>query len=209
MNTAITFPPVRPSLKLVRGAAAAPVVEATWQASLAEERRRLREDQEELRAREANLREYETRLRVLQAEIAVGGASASVNTSGAAPAAAVAPGGGTMFLRPSSKTPFVGDGALEAAWERVHRASALIESEQANLRDERIMMREQEQQVQRRTAAVALREQQVAAREKTLATATAATPPPQPIAGEHTMAGIARLTVAPFAMARAVFGGKK
>jgi hypothetical protein len=37
----------------------------------------------------------------------------------------------------------------------------------------------------------------------------AAAPVAQPIASEHTMSAVARLTTAPFAMARSVFGGKK
>ena len=197
MNSAITFPPVRPVLKLTRPSNSTPptVSEEKWAASLAEERCRLHEDQEALRARETNLREYEARLRILQAEI---------EGAGAAPAArrTVAP-----FVRPSSRMPFESDAALQAAWEKLHRARELLEAEQVHLRDERIVLHDQQDDLKRRIEAVARREQRVAEREELLAEATSAMA--QPVAGEHTMSAVARLTHMPFAVARSVFGGKK
>ena len=106
MNSAITFPPARPVLKLARSHSSDPSDEK-WAATLAEERCRLSEDQEALRTRETNLREYETRLRVLQAEIEAGAAIMTAPVRGTV----------TPFLRPSSKTPFESEGALQAAWK--------------------------------------------------------------------------------------------
>lgn len=201
MNSTVTFPPVRPALKLSRPSPAAPAhqSEEKWAATLAEERRRLHEDQEALRVREINLREYEARLRVLQAEIETGNAGGG--RSGRATA--------TPFVRPSSRTPFESDTALQAAWEKLHRARELLEAEQSHQRDERIVMMDQANQLQRREDAVAERESRVAERERLIAQAMSVQPQAQPVASEHTMSAVARLTVAPFAMARSVFGGKK
>jgi chromosome segregation ATPase len=197
MNTAITFPPAAPTLKLVRGAANPP--SEKWAATLAEERRRLQEDQEALRERESNLREYESRLRELQAEIESGRAAPPVTVR-----ATAAP-----FLRPTSKAPFADDVALQAAWEKFHRARQLLESEQAHLRDERTVLHDQKAEVKQREEAVAEREAAVAVREDLIAAATPSKRSREPIAAEHTMSAMTRLTRAPFDMARTVFGGKK
>jgi peptidoglycan hydrolase CwlO-like protein len=196
MNTAITFPPAAPTLKLVRSAANPP--SEKWAATLAEERRRLLEDQEALREREANLRDYEARLRSLQAEIESGRAAPPVVTrSTAAP-----------FVRPSSKAPFADDVALQTAWEKFHRARQLLEAEQSHLRDERTVLHDQKAEVKAREAAVAVREASVAEREQLIAAATSPNRSREPIASERTMSAVTRLTRAPFDMARSVFGGK-
>jgi len=197
MNTAITFPPAAPTLKLVRGSANPP--SEKWAATLAEERRRLLEDQEALREREANLRDYESRLRALQADIEAGRAAPPVTTrSTAAP-----------FVRPASKAPFADGAALQAAWEKFHRARQLLEAEQAHLRDERTVLHDQKAEVKEREAAVGLRETRVAEREHLIVAATASSHSDEPIAGERTLSAVTRLTRAPFDMARSVFGGKK
>jgi hypothetical protein len=59
----------------------------------------------------------------------------------------------------------------------------------------------------RREEAVAAREAVLAEREALVAAALPDTP--QPIAAEHTMSAITRLTRAPFEIARSVFGGNK
>jgi DNA repair exonuclease SbcCD ATPase subunit len=204
MNSTITFPPAPPALKLTRAHGSNPPSEERWAATLNEERRRLHEDQEALRLREANLREYEARLRALQAEIEAGGAVVLT---------APARGTATPFLRPSSKVPFENEAALQAAWEKLHRSRELLEAEQKNLRDERIVFHEQEKALRAREEALAAREARVAEFEKLIAAAapTAETAAPAaPVASEHTMsAAVTRLTLAPFAMARSVFGGKK
>lgn len=187
MNSPITFPPAAPALKLTRAPA------EKWAATLTEERRRLQEDQEALREREANLRDYETRLRALQAEIE-SGRPASV------PSARVT---SSPFTRPSSKAPFADDVALQVAWEKLHRARELLEAEQRHMSQERVTLRDQQKELKQQVEAVAIREARVAAREEELAALV------QPVAAEHTMSAMTRLTRGPFDMARSVFGGKK
>lgn len=193
MNSAITFPPPGPTLKLARPSA------EKWVATLTEERRRLFEDQEALREREANLRVYESRLRALQAEIDAGrnGAEAPASLRSAAGA----------YQRPGSRTPFTDETSLQAAWDKLHRARELLEAEQAHLRDDRIAQHALVASVKRREEAVAAREAVLAEREALVAAALPDTS--QPIAAEHTMSAMTRLTRAPFEIARSVFGGNK
>ena len=191
MNPPITFPPPSPALKLAR-----PSTEK-WAATLAEERRRLHEDQEALREREANLREYESRLRALQAEIEAGRAPSSASLPPPASIASSSPRNTTI--------PFQDDPALQAAWEKLHRAREILEAEQNHLRDDRIAMRELQSTLKVREETVAEREARVAEREALI---TAALPREQ-AAAEHTMSAVTRLTRVPFDMARNVFGGKK
>ena len=199
MNTTITFPAPRPALKLTRsGATSLPFTPSNekWAATLTEERRRLHEDQEALRVRETNLREYESRLRALQAELEAGGAVMTAPVRGTS----------TPFLRPSSKTPFETEAALQGAWEKLHRARELLEAEQTHMRDERLMLHEQQTEVKRREEAVAARETRVAEMEKLIA---AAAPTAEPAAAEPAKSAMTRFTSAPFHLARSVVGGKK
>ena len=202
MNPAIVFPPPRPVLKLTRSNATIPPFAASeekWAATLAEERRRLLEDQDALREREANLRDYESRLRAMQAEIEAGGGAASgTKRSTAAP-----------FVRPSSKAPFTDDVALQAAWEKLHRAHEILAADQASVRDERIVLKDQQAELKRSEEAVAAREARVTEREQLILAASEPAAFGEPIAGEHTMSAMTRLTHVPFDMARAVFGGNK
>ena len=199
MNTAVTFPTRPPALKLTRTSAPR-VAEEKASSKLDAEWRRLEEDHEALREREANLRDYEARLRALQAEI---DAQREAQMGLAAPSRTVVP-----FPRSASRGPFEGEPALQTGWEKLHRARELLEAEQAHLRDERLIGRERELQLKRREEAVAAREAKLAEREAMIA---AAYPPPsaEPIAAEHTMSAVTRLTRAPFDMARSVFGAKK
>lgn len=188
----IAFPRPAPELKLPRSSS--PASADKWAASLAEERRRLAEDEAALRERENNLREYEARLRALQAEI-------EAERAGGAPAAAAATTT-APFSRPSSRTPFGDDHALQAGWEKLHRAREILEAEQTHLRDDRISVREQEAHVKCREAAVAQREAALAEREACVA---AQVPKPAPAQVQEESA-VARLTSAPFKIARAVLG---
>lgn len=198
MNTTITFPARPPALKLTRSASAAAPSEEKQLASIAEERRRLQEDHEALRMREDNLRHYEARLRAMQDEIDGQRAEAAPVTRTAVP-----------FVRPTSRAPFETDPALQAAWEKLHRAREILEAEQTHLRDERIATREKENEVKRREKIVSERELRVAERERALLEVAEGLKAAQPIAAEHTMSAVTRLTRAPFDMARSVFGGKK
>jgi len=171
-----------------------------WAATLTEERRRLQEDHDALREREANLRDYEARLRNLQDEIEAS-RSQPVAAGRALPARATV----TPF-RPSSRTPFADDPAVAVGWEKLHRARELLEVEQLHLRDERVTMHDQVESLKHREVRVAAREAQLAAREAILAQMP--DPEPEPIAGEHTISAMTRLTTAPFRMARSVLRGK-
>src|SRR3954462_7035343 len=196
MNTPITFPPPEPTLKLVR-----PTAEK-WAATLAEERRRLHEDHEALREREQNLRDYEARLRSLQAEI-----DAARPAVAHVPVASIARSTSGNFLRPSSKAPFNEDPALQAAWEKLHRARELLEAEQKNLRDDRIALHELDRTLKDRELSVAAREAKIAEREALIA---AATPETSPVEEQSERSAMSKLTRGPFNMARSVFNvGKK
>src|ERR1035437_4419319 len=180
MNPSITFPPAHPVLKLTRsGVTTAPFAPSAekWAATLTEERRRLLEDHEALRVREDNLRDYETRLRALQAEIEAGRSAQPVSLR-----ATNAP-----FMRPSSRAPFSDDTALQAAWEKLYRARAILEAEQPHLRDDRIRLHDQQAEMKRREESVAAREASVAEREQLIAAATVPVVAGEPIASEHTM----------------------
>lgn len=201
MNSPVNFPNPAPELKLPRASG------DKWAATLAEERRRLQEDQDALRERESNLREYEERLRGWQAQLDAG-------RHGFIPAAQ----GLRASLPGLSYTPAVeaapapaNDAALQAAWEKLHRAREILEAEQSHLRDDRIVLREMEANVKRREEAVALREAQVAEREKLVLAAmpSIGSNPPIPIADDDTTSAVARLTRAPFDLARSVFGARK
>lgn len=195
MNSTIIFPPAEPTLKLNRPSA------EKWAATLAEERRRLQEDHDALREREQNLRDYEARLRALQAEI-----DAVRTHAAAAPATTESRPSAPVFMRPSSRAPFHDDAALQGAWEKLHRAREIFEAEQKNMRDDRIALREMESQMKRREEAVTAREQWVEEREARVAEVL---PEGEPMAGEHTLSAVTKLTRGPFNMARSVFGGKK
>jgi hypothetical protein len=199
MSTSITFPPPAPTLKLASRGASNPPSEK-WAAALTEERRRLHEDQEALREREMNLRDYEARLRALQAEIEA--------TRGAPPVTALRPTA-VPFKRPSSQAPFLDEQGLQVAWEKLHRARELFEADQAHLRDDRIVLNDQHAELKRREEAVALREARVTEREQLIAQTNTCATSGEPIAAEHSVSAVTRLTRAPFNIARSVFRGKK
>lgn len=207
MNSAITFPPPAPTLKLARPSA------EKWAATLAEERRRLQEDQEALREREENLREYEARLRTLQAEIEAGRTMtpASASTPRVTAATRTASSGATAvpFHRPSSRAPFTDDTALQAAWEKLHRARELLEAEQTHLRDDRIAMRDMEVGLKKREEALAEREARLAEREALVLAAMSEKEIAAAANAAATESAVTKITTAPFKMARAVLRVKK
>jgi hypothetical protein len=204
MNSSVTFPR-HPELKLPRGSAAHPS-DDKWAAKLADERRRLEEDHEALRVREQNLRDYEAHLRALQEEIETH-RTAPVPT----PAAAASGRTASPFVRPSSRTPFENDAALQTAWEKLHRTRELLEAEQTHMRHERVIAQDKENELKHREKVVSEREQHLAERERLLieAVTASAAEESQPVASEHTMSAVTRLTRAPFDMARSVFGTRK
>ncbi len=198
MDTIIKFPTADAARKPARPSA------EKWTATLAEERRRLQEDHDSLRERESNLREYEARLRMLQAEIEAGrtvppipvAKTAVPETQDTVPLRVAIPA--PQFQRPSSRAPFGEDPALQAAWEKLHRARELLEAEQKNLRDDRNSLRELETMLKQRMEEIAEREAVVAQREGGFVAA-----PLEPIPeGEPEVSGITRFT-------RSVFGGRR
>lgn len=192
MDTIVKFPTAEAELKLARPSS------EKWAATLAEERLRLQEDQESLRERENNLREYEARLRILQAEIESGRTTAPMPMSAAAPVPASSRSTPPLFQRPASRVPFGDEVALQAAWEKLHRAREILEAEQKNLRDDRISLQDLDVMLRQRMEELAEREAVVAQREAILAAAAA---PLEPIPeGEPEVSAVTRFT-------RSVFGG--
>lgn len=192
MNANVTFPPPEPNLKLARPSA------EKWAATLAEERRRLQEDMDALREREKNLREYEARLRALQAEIDASRDGKSGDTANpAAPKAVVSP----------LRTALQDEAALQSAWEKLHRARELLEAEQKNMRDDRIILRDQQTELKAREKAVAAREAVLAEREALVAAALPTTGSNPPVGAAAS--AVSMFTRAPFQMARSVFSSKK
>jgi FixJ family two-component response regulator len=100
---------------------------------LAHERRRWHDDLDLIREQENNLREYEARLRQLQAQLEADRVL-------------------WFSSRPQSRSPFQDDAAVKAAWEKLQRATDLLEAERAVFRDERMAFREQEADIKRREA---------------------------------------------------------
>jgi hypothetical protein len=177
-----------PSLQLPRRAVPAEVpaelsAESRWQLEI---------DLAGLRERETNLREYEARLRAWQEQLDAAGRSPAIPGRSAPPLGV-------------SSSPFAlpNDFELRGAWEKLHRARALLEAEQKQLRDDRIVMRDTVGQLDRREAeltareaAVTQREQQVAAAEAAIAAVTVE---------EKPASAVRRLAQAPLQAARAVF----
>jgi len=166
----------------------------------------LKADLEALREREANLREYENWLRAWQTQLDADG-SRGPRTSGPTPRNSTAPAN----PRASSETPHYTDSSLEAAWEKFHRARALMEAEQNQIRDDRVMLREGETSLKRREAEIVQRELQVAEREMRLAEReqqVAGQPPVTavPDANKPRTSTVRRFAHAPFLVARSVFG---
>lgn len=140
---------------------------------------------EALREREANLQAYEAKLRAWQEKLDAAGHSSTFVNPAAPPVA-------------GSRTPFVGAGEdeLSEAWEKFHRARALLQAEQNQLRDDRMALRDHLAELERREAAVTAREAAVAAFEQQM----------QSGATEKPVSAVRRLTQAPFMAARSVFG---
>ncbi len=195
MNSIVTFPPSAPELKLPRASA------EKWAATLAEERRRLQDDHDALREREVNLRDYEARLRSWQAELDAGRAGMVASRPAVVTGGTLSP----LALRPS-RTPFNEDPALQAAWEKLHRARELLEAEQVHLRDDRISIRELESVNKKRSELLDAREAMLVQRETLVAAAAPYVPPAA--APEGNISAVTRLTRAPFDMARSVFSRK-
>ncbi|MEY4938505.1 MAG: hypothetical protein RIQ93_240 [Verrucomicrobiota bacterium] len=193
MNPVTTFPRPAPELKLPR----ASLTKATF--FVAEQRHRLEEDQEAFREHEVNLREYETRLRLWQQELEAVRATSGAVTPGQ-PLGSIVPA-----PRSAAGEKAFDEGALQAAWRKVHRARELLDVERAHLCDDRLVLRAQEAALKQREEALIEREARVVAREEEAAAADAQ-------AKEQAIAAAARAesrpTRSPFDLARSLFGRK-
>jgi hypothetical protein len=160
-------------------------------AQIARERRRWHEDLDLLREQETNLREYEARLRQVQAQLE---ADRVLWFSASA--------------RPDAKSPFE-EGALKESWQKLQRASELLEAERAHMRDDLLCARESEAELRRREEALAFREAKVAEIERRLGVLRGTAEPPAPAPEPPPSGGIRSLARAPIEMARSVFGTKR
>lgn len=187
---AITFPATPTELKVRRthSARASAFTEAS--ALLASEitAHALQQDMAALREREDNLRAYEARLREFQARLDQAHGAPVMSRPNFAP----------LVPFPTEAR---SEGALHAAWEKLHRARELLEVEQKHLVDDRLVLQENERVLKQREAALSAREAKIAAREQALP----APAKPKPKKAPSTME---TLTRAPFAMAKSVFGAK-
>lgn len=159
-------------------------------AKIARERRRWHDDLDLLREQEKNLKEYEARLRKVQAQLETDRVLWFSTTA-----------------RPETKSPF-DDGALREAWQKLQRASELLESERAHVRNDRLYTQEKETALKTREAALTAREHKLAEAEARLTSrlASAPTAAPAPAASPSPMRTLAR---APLEMAKSVFGSAK
>ncbi len=122
------------------------------QARFETERRQLEEDMELFKEQEANLRAYEQRLRTLTAQVE------TQRVTRAAP-------------RPS-RDPFARDPSLDDAWNKVNRATDLLEAERRSFNDERLVLVEEKKRLEEWAA----RLQKVEAQLNEAAAASAARP---------------------------------
>jgi hypothetical protein len=115
--------------------------------------------------------------------------------------------------RPQSRSPFTDDAAVKAAWEKLQRATDLLEAERAVFRDERMAMRELELDIKRREAKIEEQANKLSDQEKKMRDLppVASNPPiPVPLPTPSSN-GVAPRTVkaisrAPFEMARSLLG---
>jgi hypothetical protein len=114
------------------------------------------------------------------------------------------PTGATPSVQYSSApaTPVV-DADLSAAWDKFHRARALLQAEQNQLRDERMAFRDAKADLERREAEVVVRETRLAERELLFKIAVGST---ATVEDAKSPSAVKRLTQAPLHAAKAVFG---
>lgn len=192
MNPTTSLPHSNPELEI-----SAPAAEK-WSAVLREERRRLHEDQESLREREHNLRSYEAKLRSLQDEIEAGRSVKAASLLGTKP---------PFSPRQNGRAGREEDPTLQVAWDKLHRARELLQAEQDHVRNDRNFLRELEVSLKHREEVLAAREARVAEREARLLVGTGGA---RPHGGDEShSSAVARITLAPFNMARSMLGGKK
>lgn len=104
------------------------------------------------------------------------------------------------FEGPEPKT----EAALQVAWDKLYRARAILQAEQAHLRDDRISLQGELEALGAREQAVAARELRLEQLERQLFLELEEIKD-----ARESESAITRLTRAPFDMARSVFGAKK
>jgi hypothetical protein len=97
-----------------------------------------------------------------------------------------------------------GQASLQEAWDKLYRARAILEAEQAHLRDDRIALQGGIESLDNREQALSARETWIRQYESQVALEQA-----EAEVAKESASTIARLTRAPFDMARSVFGHKK
>jgi DNA-binding response OmpR family regulator len=163
---------------------------------IAQERRRWHEDLDLLREQETNLREYEARLRQLQAQLEADRVL-------------------WFSSRPASRSPFQDDAAVKAAWEKLQRATDLLEAERAVFRDERMTMREVEADLKRREAKLEELDGKLTEQEKRLRGVPVPSNPPFAGSGKGLPAApvankpLRMLSRSPFDVAKSLLGRKE
>jgi hypothetical protein len=117
----------------------------------------------------------------------------------------------TIPPRAGSSSPFPEEGppvsyqeALQAAWDKLYRARAILEAEQAHLRDDRIALQGELESIQQREQMVAAREQRLLQLEQQAELDRA-----EEEAARLGQSALGRITRVPFDMARSVFSARR
>ena len=97
-----------------------------------------------------------------------------------------------------------GTASLQEAWDKLYKARSILEAEQMHLRDDRIALQGESEALKAREQSVAARELRIQQMELHAALDRA-----DAEAARESESAIARLTRAPFDMARSVFGSKR
>jgi hypothetical protein len=100
-----------------------------------------------------------------------------------------------------------GQTALQVAWDKLYKARSILEAEQAHLRDDRILLQGEMDLLRDRAENVAARELRIQQLELHAQLQLAEAQDAQ--AEKDAQSPLARLTRAPFDMARSVFGKKE
>ena len=151
----ISFPAAPAKLRVKRTTTPATDSVARSEATMdAETRHRLEQDLDTLRVQEQNLLSYEMYLREWQAQL---DQTAQQGTRFTAPSTL------TRFPIPLAQT---GEGHLAEGWTKLHRARALLETEQRHLVDDRLALRDQESVIKQREAALTARERRLEEQEE-------------------------------------------
>lgn len=146
----ISFPATPAKLRVKRSKSVSAEAGSDHEVAMSTEtRHRLEQDLETLRVQEQNLLAYEMHLREWQAQLDQAAQQ------------------GARFAPPSTLTRFVvpvaqpTDANLAEGWNKLHRARALLETEQRHLVDDRLVLKEQETLLKQREAALTARERRL------------------------------------------------